>query len=476
MDMRNTKINCFVAENGYRFSEALISVDDLSLQIEFSSRVPDFSTAFCFSDFDAITLNKYVLSKEIDSPNYLGSSKFNNKNDANEYMKLLSSSERTVLICVGDLFRAICFNENDLKLASLIEHVMENSNQCQLESIERIEPLCLRIGNSFDVGLHNFFLLNAKLVSALLYDNSRMFVVEKSICVLAASRRFKRCIPLFSEDSIDCSYQISAMEEQFVSEIAEMSMILRNELKHEFDLSHGVYLVATWVLIVKIAIAAEGSSLISSCPSFFSDVEFYPIQNFVDKCAGISTIMLNHMDDRLRLLFAFLTKHQFPKWNEFVAFKNEFLKICEDSCNSHSKNHLRNILFSKTRFQKNLTTIEDVDSMDGHEFESFLAAMLSKLGYNTTLTKITGDQGIDIVAIKDGIKFGIQAKRYSSNVTNSAIQEAVAGKGFYDLDKVMVVTNSYFTKSAVQLATRNNVILWDRIVLRSKLDEMNRLF
>ena len=79
-------------------------------------------------------------------------------------------------------------------------------------------------------------------------------------------------------------------------------------------------------------------------------------------------------------------------------------------------------------------TLKDIDLMTGIEFENFLCDLFQKMGYHTLSTKISGDQGIDIVAEKDSIKIGIQAKCYTGTVGNGAIQEAAAGKTFYCCD------------------------------------------
>lgn len=117
-------------------------------------------------------------------------------------------------------------------------------------------------------------------------------------------------------------------------------------------------------------------------------------------------------------------------------------------------------------------TIDDIDLMGGLEFERFIAELFIKMGYAVEVTKASGDQGIDVIAEKNGRKIGIQAKCYSSKVTNSAIQEAVAGIQHYRLDKGMVVTNNWFTVSAQELAESNNIILWDRNRLKEKLSEV----
>lgn len=117
-------------------------------------------------------------------------------------------------------------------------------------------------------------------------------------------------------------------------------------------------------------------------------------------------------------------------------------------------------------------TIDDIDIMTGVEFERFIESLFKKIGYSTKITKQSNDQGIDILVQKNNIKIGIQAKCYTNSVGNSAIQEVTAGKKYYNCNKVIVVTNNYFTKSAIELANINNVVLWDRHILKEKLKEI----
>ena len=71
------------------------------------------------------------------------------------------------------------------------------------------------------------------------------------------------------------------------------------------------------------------------------------------------------------------------------------------------------------------------DNMDGHEFEYFCGDLLKKNEFsNVEVTRGSGDQGIDIIAYKDGVKYGIQCKCYSQNIGNKAVQEALPAKPF----------------------------------------------
>lgn len=112
---------------------------------------------------------------------------------------------------------------------------------------------------------------------------------------------------------------------------------------------------------------------------------------------------------------------------------------------------------------------------NGYEFERFIAELYSKMGY--IIEKITpksGDQGADIIAIKDKLKYVIQVKFYSKPVGNKAVQEVIASKSYYKANKMQVVTNNSFTKSAKELAKANDVILIDGTNLQEYIKNLNK--
>lgn len=113
--------------------------------------------------------------------------------------------------------------------------------------------------------------------------------------------------------------------------------------------------------------------------------------------------------------------------------------------------------------QKRNIGITAVDKMDGHQFENCCAELLRKLGYyKVEVTKGSGDQGVDIVAVRNGISYAIQCKRYSSTLGNTPVQEVHAGKEIYKCHVGVVLTNQYFTLGAKELAKAMGVLLWDR--------------
>ena len=128
------------------------------------------------------------------------------------------------------------------------------------------------------------------------------------------------------------------------------------------------------------------------------------------------------------------------------------------------------------RQQRGLSPIESemekVDNMDGHAFENWCAELLKQTGFTEVeVTPGSGDQGVDILAVKEGVYYAIQCKCYSSDLGNTPIQEVYAGKEMYNCQVGAVMTNRHFTEGARKLAEKTRVLLWDRNKLIELLEQ-----
>lgn len=122
--------------------------------------------------------------------------------------------------------------------------------------------------------------------------------------------------------------------------------------------------------------------------------------------------------------------------------------------------------------RRSSVSMADIDAMSGLEFESFVGDLLKSLGYSgVEVTKSSGDQGVDVIASKDGIKYAIQCKNYSSPLNNKPIQEVTTGKAVYGCDVGVVLTNSTFNQHAVEAANATGTLLWDRQILQKMLSQ-----
>ncbi len=160
-----------------------------------------------------------------------------------------------------------------------------------------------------------------------------------------------------------------------------------------------------------------------------------------------------------------------------------------------------------------------LDEMEGHDFEYFCADLLEQNGFiDVEVTKGSGDYGVDVLAEKDGVTYAVQCKRYDGPVGVKAVQEAYAGRDYYDrmvgadygvdvlaekdgvtyavqckrydgpvgvkavqeayagrdyYDRMVgaVMTNQYFTEPAVAASRKLKILLWDRGYLETMMEE-----
>lgn len=118
--------------------------------------------------------------------------------------------------------------------------------------------------------------------------------------------------------------------------------------------------------------------------------------------------------------------------------------------------------------------LDGIDFMDGHQFEYWCANLLRKIGFiNVEVTQGSGDQGVDILAEKDGIRYAIQCKCYSSDLGNKPVQEVNTGKAIYHCQIGAVITNRHFTQGGKDAAEATGVLLWDRDWIQEKISELD---
>lgn len=111
-------------------------------------------------------------------------------------------------------------------------------------------------------------------------------------------------------------------------------------------------------------------------------------------------------------------------------------------------------------------SFKKIDQMTGIEFEEYLMYQFKSLGYKAEMTAESGDFGADLLLRKKRKLYVVQAKRYSGSVGIKAVQEVIGAMSYYDGDYGMVITNSYYTKAAKDLAEASNIELWERADLK----------
>jgi restriction system protein len=96
---------------------------------------------------------------------------------------------------------------------------------------------------------------------------------------------------------------------------------------------------------------------------------------------------------------------------------------------------------------------------NGQEFEIFCAEELKRIGWDAHVTKKSHDQGVDVIAQKNGFRLVLQCKLYSQPVGNAAVQQIATARIHERAHFGAVVSNNRYTIPAQRLARTNRVAL-----------------
>lgn len=122
-------------------------------------------------------------------------------------------------------------------------------------------------------------------------------------------------------------------------------------------------------------------------------------------------------------------------------------------------------IWKHQRDQRKLRALDiaAIDTMDPLEFEVYVAKLLKHKGFRNIQLTEKFDYGVDIIAEKDGTRWGVQVKRHADMVKADAVRQVVTGLVRYGCTRPMVVTNSRtFSRPAHELAADNKCVLVGR--------------
>jgi restriction system protein len=100
-----------------------------------------------------------------------------------------------------------------------------------------------------------------------------------------------------------------------------------------------------------------------------------------------------------------------------------------------------------------------ISNMTGVEFERYIKDLFASKGIKCETTPLSGDYGVDLIAHINSKKIAIQCKRYKDSVGFSAVQEVYTGKDLYECTEAWVVTNSSFSRQALEASKKLKIKL-----------------
>jgi HJR/Mrr/RecB family endonuclease len=108
---------------------------------------------------------------------------------------------------------------------------------------------------------------------------------------------------------------------------------------------------------------------------------------------------------------------------------------------------------------------DQIGKMDQAQFVIYFAKLFSIKGYNVKLTPVADNFGIDMLVEKAGTAIAVSCVRSQIVLSADALAAAINGRNHYGTYHAMVLTNTFFDRSAVELAKKEGLSLVDREVL-----------
>lgn len=117
----------------------------------------------------------------------------------------------------------------------------------------------------------------------------------------------------------------------------------------------------------------------------------------------------------------------------------------------------------------------DYRKMNGYEFEKFVATLFRKIGFIVEEVSLSGDGGIDLIAYsKEPVfkgKYLIQCKHWQANIGEPVVRDLYGVVLSNNANKGIIITNSYFTKQAIDFAEGKNIELINGDTLKGLIEQ-----
>ncbi len=109
------------------------------------------------------------------------------------------------------------------------------------------------------------------------------------------------------------------------------------------------------------------------------------------------------------------------------------------------------------------------------EFENEIAAIYSKMGYDVKITTFTNDEGVDVIAIKEKVRFAIQCKRLQKDkvISRPELQKLYGGMASVKARRGIFVATCKFSTPAIEFARNNRI---ECIDLEQLVEIINKIY
>ncbi len=125
--------------------------------------------------------------------------------------------------------------------------------------------------------------------------------------------------------------------------------------------------------------------------------------------------------------------------------------------------------------EEQMKKVNFIFDLTPREFENEIAAIYSKMGYDVKITTFTNDKGVDVIAIKEKVKFAIQCKRLQKDkvISRPELQKLYGGMASVKARRGIFVATCKFSVPALEFARNNRI---ECIDLEQLVEIINKIY
>ena len=102
----------------------------------------------------------------------------------------------------------------------------------------------------------------------------------------------------------------------------------------------------------------------------------------------------------------------------------------------------------ETDYFRRIKNLEEIQKISPKQFEKLVAKLFKKMGYDVSLTKASGDEGIDIILSRNGKTSIVQGKRYSGTVGQPVARDLYGSMIHNRAEEAYLITTGIFSLPA----------------------------
>jgi len=265
----------------------------------------------------------------------------------------------------------------------------------------------------------------------------------------------------------------------------------RKRRSNSQDIVHAGIILGVIALVVKVLStpqlsAALGFSIVAACLAvvlLFGGRLLFRFIAAGEVNNAVADAVAAHMDELVRRRAQLLTSdacrtEQTARWEKEIAHflstqvspsltrrQRAIFAAREDEAAAR----VERLVAAKAAHRPTLSSLPP--NATGGDFKRFCSDKLRAAGWDAHVTQGSRDQGVDVIATKNGVRVVLQCKLYSRPIGNKAVQEAAASRAYERAHYAAAVSSTAYTRDAEQLAWTNDVLL----LHYSQLGELDRL-